>query len=279
LFITGALAATGCGAANLAMRGPISSQCKSAGLQACPELTDGVMEYVGGDHAAAEPKLRAAVAANTPEKVRLFAAALEPIAANIGGDAGAAMTGVIALLLGTGTKGTELATVKASGTGGTSASGAAGGEPGVAAAAAHLAAVQRQPPNVVVEELRAGSERPATDPRKATCGGLLGSDPKCVRVRVAIGPLVLTNAYTSGGCPDELILLAGSIDKPHWLLLSPAGAAMNVSGQIILEDGEELFAVTRAVGAAPPKDDVKCFITWSGFKPISMAGKKYDRFE
>jgi hypothetical protein len=43
------LAISGCGAAQLAMKGPISNQCASTGLKGCPELTDGVMEYVGGD--------------------------------------------------------------------------------------------------------------------------------------------------------------------------------------------------------------------------------------
>lgn len=78
----------------------------------------------------------------------------------------------------------------------------------------------------------------------------------------------MTNADASGGCPDELFLPAGRLEKPHWLLLNVAGAPMNVSGQFILEDGEELFAGVRATGSSP-KDDVKCAITWSGFRPIS----------
>ena len=259
-------ALSACGAAQLAMRSPISNQCSSAGLKACPELTDGVMEYVGGNRALAETKLRAAAAANSPEQLRLFAMALEPIGSSIGGEAGDAIKGVVSILLAA--KTTETPGARASGESSASAvrrpgSTVAGGTP-------------RPPPNVVVEELRAGTEHPATDPHAGTCGGIFLADPKCRRVRVFIGPLVVTNAYTSGGCPDELFLVAGRVEKPHWLLLGPAGAAMNVSGQFILEDGEELFAGVRA-SAAAPKDDVKCVITWSGFRPFSTVMKTSDR--
>jgi hypothetical protein len=56
------------------------------------------MEYVGGDRAVAEKKLRAAAAASSPEKLRVFASALEPIGSSIGGDAGAALKSVAAIL-------------------------------------------------------------------------------------------------------------------------------------------------------------------------------------
>lgn len=274
-LVTIAFAVAGCGAAQLAMKGPITNQCSSSGLKGCPDLTDGVMEYIGGDKAVAEQKLRAAAAANSPEKLRMFARALDPIGSSIGGDAGAALKSVAAILDPTLD---DAPTAKASGEPTTAAGKRSpggtdrdGGRTAVAALATRPAS-----PTVVVEELRAGTERLATDPRAATCGGIFGSDPKCARVRVFVGPLVVTNAYTSGGCPDELFLIAGRLEKPHWILLDPAGAAMNVSGQFILEDGEELFAGVRA-SAGTPKDDVKCSITWSGFRPISAAANNYGR--
>jgi hypothetical protein len=130
--------------------------------------------------------------------------------------------------------------------------------------------LQGPAPDVVLEALRAGTERPALDPRATACGGVFSTDAKCGRVRVFVGPLVVTNAYASGGCTDELFLLAGRLEKPHWILLNPAGAPMNVSGQFILEDGEELFAGYRSTNATP-KDDVRCGITWSGFRPLSTS--------
>jgi hypothetical protein len=275
-LVASSLAISGCGAAQLAMKGPISNQCASTGLKGCPDLTDGVMEYVGGDKGLAEKKLRAAAAANSPEQLRVFASALEPIGSSIGGDAGAAMKAVAAILRND-TAG-EAPAEKASAStasGGRRASATAGGRSTSSGSAAP--SPQSPPPNVVVEELRAGTERPATDPRAAICGGIFGADPKCGRVRVFVGPLVVTNAYTSGGCADELFLTAGRLEKPHWILLNPAGAAMNVSGQFILEDGEELFAGVRA-SAATPKDDVKCAITWSGFRPVSASAKTWGRY-
>lgn len=271
VVISVALAASGCGAAQLAMKGPIADQCSSAGLKGCPELTDGVMEYMGGDRALAEKKLRAAAAKNSPDQLRVFASALGPIGSGIGGDIGTAIKGVAAILLEGETA--DAPAVKASGTAGTTAS----HRPTASIGAAQPGGQAQPPPNVVVEELRAGSERPASDPRAATCGGVFGSDSRCGRVRVFVGPLVVTNAYTSGGCPDELFLSAGRLEKPHWILLNLPGAAMNVAGQFILEDGEELFVGVRATAAAP-KDDVKCAITWSGFRPVSVQAKKPGRY-
>jgi hypothetical protein len=248
------------------MKSPISNQCSSTGLNGCPELTDGVMEYVGGDKTVAEKKLRAAAAANSPEKLRVFASALEPIGSIIGGDAGAALKSVAAILADAQTP--DAPTAKASGQGGAKAT--ALGRPTTSLENETGSPLQGHAPNVVVEALRAGTERPAVDPRVTPCGGVLGGDAKCGRVRVFVGPLVITNAYASGGCSDELFLLAGRLEKPHWILLNPSGAAMNVSGQFILEDGEELFAGYRTTNAAA-KDDVKCAITWSGFRPISAS--------
>lgn len=266
--VVGSLAAGGCGAAQLAMKGPISDQCASAGLKGCPALTEAVMAYVGGDEAIGEKKLRAVAAANNPEQLRTFASALAPIGSSIGGDAGAALVAVAAIL-----RGDAIADPPAAKAGATTTAsarlGASIGSAGLVAASF--------PPNVVLDELRSGTERLASDPRATACGGIFGGDPKCSRVRVFVGPLVVTNAYTSGGCPDDLILIAGRLDKPHWVLLNPAGAAMNVSGQFILEDGEELFAGVRP-SAATPKDDVKCAITWSGFRPISAPTKKVGRY-
>jgi hypothetical protein len=269
-FVLVSLATYGCGAAQLAMKAPISNQCASVGLKGCPELTDAVIEYVGGDKTAAETKLRAAAAANTADKLRVFATALKPIGANLGGEAGASLEAIADLLLAE--SGSAPPSAKASGPGSASTPSRTGAsaQPGGASAP--------PPPNLVVEELRTASERLATNAHLAPCGGVLTSDPKCSRARVFVGPLVVTNAYTSGGCPDELFLLAGRIEKPHWMLLNQAGAAMNVTGQFIVEDGEELFVGARAVGAAP-KDDVKCTITWSGFRPLSAPSKKYERLD
>ena len=258
-------AISGCGAAQLAMKGPISNQCASSGLKGCPD--DRVMEFVGGDKAVAEKKLRAAAAANSPEKLRIFASALEPIGSTMGGDAGAALKSIAAILRNEQSPDAPVAKTSPAANPYGQLTDAPASNRSAHASASPLA--PSLPPNIVVEELRANTERLATDPRLAPCGGILGGDSKCGRVRAFVGPLVVTNAYTSGGCPDELFLLAGRLERPHWVLLNPAGAAMNVSGQFILEDGEELFAGVRASGTAP-KDDVKCAITWSGFRPASL---------
>jgi len=266
LLLSLALPLGGCGAAQLAIKTPVANQCASIGLRGCPELTDAVIEYIGGDKAVAEQKLRAAAAANTADKLKVFANALKPIGASIGGETGAALEGLAAVLLEEHPG--DAPTAKAGGGLATASAAGRAGAPSPGAGAAS--------PNMIVDELRTSSERVATNAHLATCGGMFASDPKCARVRVFVGPLVVTNAYTSGGCPDELFLLSGRFEKPHWLLLNQVGAVMNVTGQFIVEDGEELFAGVRTTGAAP-KDDVKCTITWSGFRPLSAPTKKCER--
>jgi hypothetical protein len=74
-------------------------------------------------------------------------------------------------------------------------------------------------------------------------------------------------------CPIASACSRVRLEKPQWLLLAPRGAPMNVTGQFIVEDGEELIAGVHASGATP-KDDVKCASTWSGFLAVSAPAKK-----
>ncbi|HEX3344933.1 MAG TPA: hypothetical protein VHS09_10190, partial [Polyangiaceae bacterium] len=69
----------GCGAAQVVLKGPLADKCTDAGLRGCPELVDGVLEYVEGNKPAGTAKLKKAAAANAPDKVQEFAAMLQPL--------------------------------------------------------------------------------------------------------------------------------------------------------------------------------------------------------
>ena len=244
------VAFVGCGAAQLAIKQPVPDQCAARGLKGCPELTDAVMTYLGGDAAAAEPKLRAAAAANSPEQIRAFAEALRPIADGVGGETAAAMRVVIGIL-------TE---------GAAPAERAAAGAPGASPAAGERSAIATAADGV--DSLRSGVTLAGADAKAVPCEpGLVASGAAvCKRVRVAVGPLVVTNVYASGQCPDEVFVLAGRMARPQWLLLAPSRAPLNVTGRFVVDDGEELVAGTRASSSEMARD-VTCAVTWAGYRP------------
>src|SRR5262245_31236039 len=68
--------ALGCGGASLVLKGPVEDSCKSSGLQGCPMIAEGVIQYVEGDKVAATTKVVRAAAANSPAQVKKFAEAV-----------------------------------------------------------------------------------------------------------------------------------------------------------------------------------------------------------
>lgn len=70
----------GCGGSvEVVLKSPIEKKCGSAGLKGCPELTEGVIVYVGGDEAKGKDLLTAAAASNAPAKVKKFAKAVKEL--------------------------------------------------------------------------------------------------------------------------------------------------------------------------------------------------------
>ena len=254
LAFAAASSLAGCGPLEGDIKAPVAKQCASSGLKGCPELTEGMAAYVEGERESGDKHLRAAAAENTPQQLHQFAVALRPLVASTPDHTSDAMRAAVESL----TRPAPRAEHHA-------AEAKTEAPPPVTSLATHTKHLEPHE-----EELRAGTEMPATSEHATACGGIFGKDPKCVLTKVLVGPLVVTNAYTSGGCPDELFLAAGHLDKPHWVLLRVSRAPMNVTGQFVLEDGEELYAGVRSSDKAP-KDDPKCAITWSGFRPASMA--------
>lgn len=239
---------TGCGAARLALKRPVADQCSAKGLQGCDDLTEAAMAYANGDRAAAESKVRAAAAANSPAQLKEFASALRPVADNLGGDTGEALRAFIAALA------DARSDARPSGVPPTTAKGASSG-----VARAGQAAT---PPEH--ERLRTYTVPGGLDERAADCGpGPLATGAQvCKRTRVGIGPMIVTNIYASGGCPDELFVASGQ--RPQWFVMAPASGPMNVSGKLVVDEGEELFVGVRS-GRDGPKADVRCAVTWSGY--------------
>lgn len=70
----------GCGGSiNVVLKSPVESKCTSSGLKGCPELTEGVLTYVGGDEPKGKEMLIKGAAANAPADVKKFAKAVKQL--------------------------------------------------------------------------------------------------------------------------------------------------------------------------------------------------------
>jgi hypothetical protein len=265
-----ALSSLGCGAAQTIVKKQIDDRCTAMGVRGCPEIAEGALAYVDGDKEKAAEKLKAAASKNSSGQMKKLARELTPVVDAIGGDTGNALKEVLAILA------AEPAEESAE-------PGHQGAQPSGPMPAEELARIAsgavapRNAPeqaNLDLDRLRSGMVEPGDDPHAAPCeSGLLTSDGRpCSRVRLFVGPLVVTNVFTSGGCPDELFVASGALDDPHWLLLVLPNDRANISGQFVVEDGEELYAGVRPAASpgaaeAPAHTDLRCSVVWSGYKP------------
>ncbi len=89
----------------------------------------------------------------------------------------------------------------------------------------------------------------------------------CAKTRSIIGPLVLTDVHSAGGCPDELFLVAGNPDAPAWSISTTT--AFSVHGaRYVVADEQPLFVAARApAGNTALKKSSTCSVTWSGYRP------------
>lgn len=249
-----------CGATGMLVKPPVTNACSSTKLQKCDELADAVLAYVEGDKASAESMLRTVASANSPEDIRAFARTLRPLVASLGGETGASIGAVLAILEGSADPMTPDPGPHPHPTSEPKAavpSVAALGEPGGS----------RSTAGSRTDLVRTGMARPSVDPRAVACDlGPFAVEQPCKKVRAVIGPLTVTNLYASGGCPDELFAYAGRADDPHWFVSNLPNATLNVTGQFALDDGEELFIGARAKDISPATD-MRCAVVWSGLRP------------
>ncbi len=252
----------GCSVATAAMKSQIDGQCKGAGLKGCPDVADGVILYVDGKDAEGEAKLRSAVAQNSPEQLRKLTELLEPILSAADEDTAKKLQPVLSILKGDGTSPAKPSSTPGEGLEVVVAKSAS-------AATAKSKTVAETPASVVtrpeIDNLRAGMVNPATENQLLPCDTTMADAKTCGRVRVLLGPFVLTNLYTSGGCGRDLFVTS-SDSKVYWTMLAPSGDRLNVSGRFPVEEGQTLYIGAR--GNTPTKDELRCAVVWSGFRPV-----------
>ncbi|RYZ06693.1 MAG: hypothetical protein EOO73_15455 [Myxococcales bacterium] len=287
----GALALWGCSVLPVSalIRSPVDNQCHARGLKGCPELVEGAIAYVEGDHATAREKLKAARSKNTPEQLRAFAIVLREVARST--DAARPLADVAALL-------TEDARPDGA------LPGAAEAPPATAAA---LSAVAVPTPHVGssaparpsgIEDRKLHAQRLALyaltareDPARrhsetielaeatGTACQVAGSEALCLRRQK--GPFVVTDVVTSEECGWRVFLAVSDSDTAapafgfDWLV--PARAQGTHGASFALKGGQWLYVAVKA--AKPSPSDRGCFVTWSGFQPRlvpSLAGESDD---
>jgi hypothetical protein len=275
-----ALAFCSCASARLILEKPVADQCASAGLDGCPELTDGTLLYLEGNDEEALPKIEQAARANEPSKVQEFAAHLEMLSKLPGADSFAGPIHKVAALL---------------------ASSAETSAPKIQPQQLPQQAQPRMDPNwdsaptktrepdrakpIAVNLTDDGpAAAPAPDPADVEGGTVVPAlengaiacqvDPlvpglpptPALCLNAAIGPLLVTDLHASGACASDLFIVDGPPGAPRWTLQSPAHTPLHVTGaRLAARKGETVvFAVAASAKSRP---DARCAVTWSGSRP------------
>jgi hypothetical protein len=303
-YIAVALLGVGCAGSRLVIEKPIADHCETTGLKGCPQLTEGVLLFVEGDQQRAIHQLRLAINANEPDELLAFANGLKAISALPGaGQFTAPIQQVIDLLATEAAQPTEAPGAKRRASNRSSTSrrprnvddaraseereeGPSGTRvtddhvvatriPTVAA----LVAALPSPPSWVNFDGR--TVIPASDESARACamtGNLwpTGEASKGYCVRVARGPLVITDLHAPSACPAELFALAvtlpGDLAAPRWALYAQPANAIHLSGgNLVVRDSEYFVIGAMSNSDQKMKRDLRCSVTWSGWRPPAIA--------
>ena len=278
--------ATGCGGAQMLLKGPLTDKCTGAGLEGCPDLVDGVLAYVDGKKPEGEEKLKKAAAENSPDKVKSFAGTLEPLLELPGVSSYAKPIKEVVDLLADASKvkrepqkaparlrlaaaGEAPATVPPpSPAPGDDTTPPEGGSAPAAAKSEPVRGASARASSLDYSRIRTRTITPATDAKAAACAGPGVTGHACTRVPVFIGPFVVTDLYAPGGCSDELFVYADNDDGRGWVVFAGAGGTLSLQGgQLVVPADEKLYVGVRNQKGTLRRDAPRCSVTFSGWKP------------
>jgi len=122
-----------------------------------------------------------------------------------------------------------------------------------------------------LDHLRAGTALVAGAAKSAPCKALartnVGGADGSQCLPLFLDALVLTDFQTPGGCPNELVLLAGDPEAPRWFVVVPPGSAASLhGGGLPVVEGDRLTLVARPGTARALSTAASCSATWAGMK-------------
>ena len=302
----------GCASTRVALEKPVSGQCENSGLKECGAITEGVIMYVDGDQRLAYQKLHIAAGTNEPDDVIAFAAGLKNVVREPAAARHTLVIEEIAELLTREAREAAkrleakeaqqavprrrklaASAAKSSQEKQGDADKAVPGETGASARAAiegqstesdAPAKGKTSPPSVgavplAISQIEGRTVIPATDEDNRAClmSGIMspaGQPSRGYCVRVARGPLVVTDLHSSNACPAELFALSvvpGDLSSPRWAVYGQASSSMNVSGGSLVVREEEQFVIgVMSSSEQKMKRDIRCAVTWSGYRPVGL---------
>jgi hypothetical protein len=245
----------GCGgAASLVLKPPIVDKCKDAGLRGCDELADGAILYATGQKVEGQEKLEKGAAKNAPAKVRAFATKLRMLNGIPGADQYVGPLLKVADIL-SGDETPSHGRLR-------SEEDANDGPP---QGHEHEATAVSQP----TARTSSGGHSVTTVPDAFRCAVLIGNSfdgmpGSAWCTPLAVGPLVVTDVHATGECSNTLALGAGPPGAPHWVLLAPPKASLDVHGAAYgVRADEGLFAMQISATDTGVRHDVLCSLTWA----------------
>jgi hypothetical protein len=268
-------AATGCtgGAASLVLKSPVQSKCEELKLKGCDRLSEGVVLYVDGNKAKGYSELQAGIAANTDEplKLKALATGLKLLQKAPGvGPYVATLRPVIELVDDAASQ--ALLEQKADREDGKDdrAKTAKGTTKGGAPQPEEPRPVALSPRGLAVEATRTGTVALSQSKRADRCTvlaevpGLLPSGAGVCALAIE-GPFALSDVYSEGGCPHDLVIFAGEPERPIWILHAPAGKAFALHGAYLgVSKGVQLYVGALVPQGQQPAASLACAVTWSG---------------
>jgi hypothetical protein len=250
LVASAALGLLSAGCASL-IKKPITEKCEGIGVKGCGEIAEGVVLYAKGDQGGGRQRLEMAASLNSPKQLRELASSLQALERVKG------IGEVVRILNGA-------ATAKVVDSSSTGSAAAGGSTPKTSAGSGNL-------PTDAHHELVDSRTVVLDDSwtNEACFSGPAGADS--ARCSVATeGPMVMTDLVTSGSCPGEVVVGAGSGETPVWWLSAPKGERFLLqASRFVVGPGE------RVVFAVHPEPDTvagteasaPCYVAWSALRP------------
>lgn len=301
----------GCASTRPALETPVAGQCEQSGLKDCGAITEGVIMYVEGDQRLAYQKLHIAAGTNEPDDVIAFATALKGVVRErAAAGHGAAIDEVAELLTREAREaskrldaketersaskrkkvpapGAKMTSARRGDDEGAPSDGASGATTGLDVPNAGVTGVDapskgKTSPAVLgamshpISQIEGRTVIPATDEGNRACvmSGIMSPSAESSRgycVRVARGPLIVTDLHSSSACPAELFAISvvpGDLSTPRWAVYGQPSSSMNVSGgTLVVRENEQFVIGVMSSSEQKMKRDIRCAVTWSGWRP------------